>query len=663
MVNTIDTYSYLSIKDVSLLTGVKIDTLQKRCQRKKYNCRYVSSAGGKNGKKTEILISSLELELQTKILEYYNNYSIEGESLDHLQIPNALISLNVPSRLNSGTVYKPTEYSSDFFQNKLVIPDSAKEIALAKFTIVDFWKNYREDKKDKKAADKQFLLMLSSGLVLKKEYKLLGKISIGTLYRWKKTLDDNNNDYYSLINNYNYTGESQLNTSLTDEEKQQFINLYYNDSQFNIGTAYNIIKYNADLQGKEIKSLATYRRFAKFIERNHYDFDVLSRLGEKALKDKVVPSIRRDVSSLKVGDILVADGNKLDFMILNPFTGKPARATMVVFQDWASRDFVGYEIMFSENTQCISSALRNSIIRLGKFPKVVYMDNGRAFRGKYFTGTDDLSPLKGVYAKLGIKTTFAQPYNGKAKIVERSFGEFVKSCPPAVSSYIGSSISKQPAHTKRNEKFHKELHKDDKIPTLEQAKLIIDEWLKFYRSKKLDNGQTINEIFESGKGTGINSDMLDELMMKEEIRAVKRNTIKLFGYEYTSNDLYGIKDKVCIKYSLFDISKIKIYSLKGEYIGEAHTVIQYNPMAKYFGSATDIYTLKQAQKQQKALIKGSLNKTKLLMGKSNPFEEISWAQEQQIVSIDEKRPKKKKYEITGYENAHRYLPDKKIYRI
>lgn len=157
--------------------------------------------------------------------------------------------------------------------------------------------------------------------------------------------------------------------------------------------------------------------------------------------------------------------------------------------------------------------------------------------------------------------------------------------------------------------------------------------------------------------------MLDELMMSSEIRTLKRSTIKLFGHEYTGSELYGTNTKVLVKYSLFDISKLKVYSLKGEYIGEANTVIKYNAMARYFGSATDIYTLKQAQKAQNALINGSIKKTKLLMSTS-PFDDISWAnQPQEVAQLEEKRQQKKKYEITGYENAHLYLPQKKRYTI
>ena len=648
MKKIIDNYTYLSIKEISAYTGILERKLQRCCKKNKYIYRIVSSVG-RNGKKYEILFSSLEKELQEKIHGNLH-YSDMGAITIH----------------NLGTVSTAVGSSSNSFE-KEIVPDNAKKIALSKVDIINIWTDYRNEKTYKKSADKEFITAFNNCLISKKLLDTVGKISIGSLYRWKKTYEDNNKDFYSLINNYKYSGEYVLSTSLSDEEKQEFIKLYYNDARLDLSTAYNLLKYKFKKLGKAIKSEATFRRFAKHININHYDFEVLAREGEKALKDKVVPSIRRDISFLQVGDILVADGNKLDFMIINPFTGKPSRAILVVFQDWYSKDFVGYEIMLSENTQCISSALRNAIIRLGKFPKVVYMDNGRAFRGEYFTGCNSFedSNFKGIYANLGIKTVFAKPYNGKAKIVERSFGEFVKSCPPLISSYIGSSISKQPAHLKRNEKFHKEIHKNDKIPTIEQAKLIIEEWLKYYRSQlhKTIKNKTIDEVFNAGKGTGINIDMLDELMMKEEIRTLRRSTIKFLGHEYTGNNLYGINDKVVVKYSLFDISKLKIYSLKGEYIGEAETVIKYNAMAKYFGSANDIYTLKQAQKQQNKFIKDSMKKTKTLMGKNNPFDDLPWAKNQDVIQIEEKREKKKKYEITGYENAHLYLPKKQEYFI
>jgi putative transposase len=48
----------------------------------------------------------------------------------------------------------------------------------------------------------------------------------------------------------------------------------------------------------------------------------LMREGEKALDDKVMPYIERDLSEINVGDILVADGHRLNFQVINPFASR-----------------------------------------------------------------------------------------------------------------------------------------------------------------------------------------------------------------------------------------------------------------------------------------------------------------------------------------------------
>ncbi len=55
--------------------------------------------------------------------------------------------------------------------------------------------------------------------------------------------------------------------------------------------------------------------------------------------------------------------------------------------------------MLEENTQCIASALLNTIINLDMIPKVVYQDNGRAFRAKKITDDKGFTELgfQGLY--------------------------------------------------------------------------------------------------------------------------------------------------------------------------------------------------------------------------------------------------------------------------
>ena len=184
-----------------------------------------------------------------------------------------------------------------------------------------------------------------------------------------------------------------------------------------------------------------------------FEYDIyIRKIKTNSLSDKVEPYIKRDASLLEVGDILVADGHKLAFQVINPFTGKPCRATLVGFLDWKSTALVGYEIMLEENTQCIASALRNAIINLDMIPKVVYQDNGRAFRTKYFTDDKGFTELgfQGLYSKLGIEMVFARPYNARAKAIERFFKEFQEGFEKLIPSYIGSSISNKCIFMKNN---------------------------------------------------------------------------------------------------------------------------------------------------------------------------------------------------------------------
>lgn len=60
--------------------------------------------------------------------------------------------------------------------------------------------------------------------------------------------------------------------------------------------------------------------------------------------------------------------------------------------------------MLEENTQTITSALRNAIINLGKIPKICYQDNGKAFRAKFFTGDLQECGINGLFDKLKIIT-------------------------------------------------------------------------------------------------------------------------------------------------------------------------------------------------------------------------------------------------------------------
>ncbi len=516
-------------------------------------------------------------------------------------------------------------------------PEKAKQNALAKLDLIRKWQEFRRKAVNKLQADYDFVkLHNSSDSYL---FSVLGKISRGSLHRWKASLDGTE-DYTRLIPNYKYVSVNEYRTCLTDEEIKIFMGLLLHPNRICIGKAIALTKYKLKEQGQSfIPADITFRRYAKWFKDNNYDKWVLARDGEKALSDKVEPYIKRDASLLDVGDILVADGHKLAFQVINPFTGKPCRATLVGFLDWKSTALVGYEIMLEENTQCIASALRNAIINLDMIPKIVYQDNGRAFRAKYFTcgsGSDGSKRKRGafvgepnsfsdekgfgelgfygLYAKLGIETVFARPYNARSKVIERFFKEFQEGFEKLMPSYVGSSIINKPAYLKRNEKFHSNLH-NDYIPTIEETIKMIDMWLKFKNSQPCTNApnMTIAEVLENRKKQNIDKSLLDDLMLATEVKTIQRNGVRFLNCDYFDERLYGLRGKVLVKYNLFDLTNVKVFTPKGEYLCTAERVTETHPMAKILGTVEDLEDYKQKIQKQQKLKRKTINSVKKLL--------------------------------------------------
>ena len=501
-------------------------------------------------------------------------------------------------------------YAKEIFMTKFT-PEKSKKIALARLDIVHQWLDFRKKSTNKLQADYDFVnLHNTSNSHL---FKIIGKISRGSLHRWY-TMLCSTEDCTKLLPQYKYSKIDEYRTSLTDEEIKIFMSLLLHPNRLCIGKAIALTKYKLKEQGQSfIPADITFRRYAKWFKDNNYDKWVLARDGEKALSDKVEPYIKRDASLLEVGDILVADGHKLAFNVINPFTGKPTRATLVGFLDWKSTALVGYEIMLEENTQCIASALRNAIINLDMIPKVVCQDNGRAFRAKYFTDDKGFTELgfNGLYTKLGIENVFARPYNARAKVIERFFKEFQEGFEKLLSSYIGSNIQNKPAYLMRNEKLHKQIH-NDFIPTLDETIKMIDMWLNFKNSQPCPNSpnKTITEILESRKRQNVDINQLDDLMLATEVKTIQRNGIRFLNCAYFDERLYGFKSKVLIKYNLFDLTSIKVYTTKGEYLCTAQRVTETHPMAKLLGTVTDFEDYKQKIVKQRKLHKKTINSVK-----------------------------------------------------
>ena len=555
---------YITIKELAELKGVSTRAI--RLSKGKYITREITVKGGKS---FEILLSSIEPELQEK---YYSKLVL---------IPPI----------------KQLPIIADFHkQNK------AKIIALARFDLVNLWKEQRKQQARKNQFDADFLNVYNANTLYPEIYAKIGKVSIGTLQRWKRVLGNSKN-YELLIPGYHY--EDYSRTKLDEYEKQIFLKFLLHPNKFSIGKAISLTQYVLKTHNREyIPAAPTFRRFANWYKANYFDRWTLLRDGEKALKEQVIPHIKRDISKIEVGEVLVADGKRLNFQVINPFTGKPCRATLIGFLDWKSTALVGYEIMLEENTQNIASALRNAILNLGKIPKFVYLDNGRAFRGKYFMGSPAFCEigLKGIYEKLGITTIFANPYNARTKVIERFFLEMQESFEKLLPSYIGTSIENKPARLKRNEKFHCAIHTEF-IPTIQQTIQMINSWLLYKNSLPCpnDKSKTIQEMLDSIERQQINPRELDDLMLAQEVKTITSQGIRFLKSDYYNDALYGLRQKVIIKYSLFDLSYINVYTITGKFLCKADRITLTHPLAHYTSDIKDIEDYKQKIQKQKQL--------------------------------------------------------------
>lgn len=564
------TKDWISVKDLASIKGVTERAVRKAVNQNKYVTRMVD---GTTGAKYEILVESLDYNLQNVINFEKTKNNFENKVEPSLQ--------------------KITQY-----------PTKAKQIALARYDLVNLWVDYIKNSPLKKTeSGKEFLEIYNKGEIYSALYKILGHVAVGTIYRWQKEIKNNNN-FENLIPKYDY-GEKEHSAKLTQNELIVFKSLLLSPNKVNIGKATRLTKHILSKRGLASPSSAqTFRRFANNYRNKHYDEWIFAREGQKALRDKVQPYITRDISKLEVGDVLVADGHRLAVQCRNPYTGKPCRPTLIGYLDWKSTALVGYEIMLEENTQAITSALRNSIINLGKIPKICYQDNGKAFKSKFFKGNLQECGIQGLFDKLGIIPVFAQPYNARAKVIERFFRELQDGFERLMPSFVGANIMDKPAYLNRNEDFHKKVH-NDFIPTIEQLSMMLDYYMDYHRSLECPNvkGKTIGEVFESGKGSGIDLEKLDDLMMSKEIKTINRNGIRFLNADYYNDCLYGLKKRVQIKYSLLNLTKIKVYTLNNEFICYADRVMPIHPMATYLGDVKDQEELKQKLKQQKSLEK------------------------------------------------------------
>ncbi|MDA3832189.1 MAG: Mu transposase C-terminal domain-containing protein [Spirochaetales bacterium] len=572
----------ITVKEIAKITGLVKTTILRRAEKEKWS--YQNSLN----KAKLFIISFLPEDIKIAIAAY--------QQKQRALVPCSYPSPHTPALPDPGSRSLPSGKRLDK--------------GMAKADMLNLYVQTLEKAQHgrKIYARTEFMRAYNSGIAYPKIFSLVGKVNWKTVEGWKRTIKTTG-ETFNLCDQRGFCKRGER--ILTDQQKDVLLKcaLHPNKPMISeaIRMAWSIMHTKGIPNGH---SASTYRRWLQDWASVNYHIWTFSRKGAKAWNDDCAMYIERDYNLINVGDIVVADGHVLNFEILNPWTGKPKRMTLICWLDMKSSYPLGWEIMPTENTQAISAALRRAIIALGKYPQVAYLDNGKAFKSKFFNNVEfDEAGFEGLYRRLGMKTIFAWPYHGQSKTIERFFGTFAELerwCP----TYSGTSIENKPPRMMRGEKEHRRLYNKvvgNNVLTMEQAHRAVAAWFVEYAQRPQRGhlaGRCPADLFLEEKGPGVDKTELTYLMMTRQTRAIRQNGINLQGTNYYNPALYGRKHMATIKYDLQDMSAIYVFDEHGKFICEAAPIEKTHPAANILGNdhdrqkLIDHITLKKHQEKE-----------------------------------------------------------------
>ncbi len=541
---------------------------------------------GRGGGK-EWLVSSMPEATQRAIQTAEERRAIEEEAAHNAALPMTAGS-HVPA-----------------LARKAILDDKRRYKALAKADLLGLYLDWQTKHGSTIRQKQAFILAYQGGAWSKLLAELGPRVSWKSLERWKLEQKDSG----GVLALADKRGLAHRGKSMLTERHHTIILGQILDGDRQISTCARIIQERCKAENLSVPSDDTIRRWVANYSRTCFSDWTLWRNGEKAWNDRCAISILRDWSLVGVGDVVIADGHTLNFETVIPGTDKAKRMTLLLFFDGGSRYPLGWEVMATENVACISSAFRRACIRLGKFPRVVYLDNGKAFRARFFDGCKDFEQagFLGLYRDLGCEVIHAWPYHGQSKPVERFFGT-MHELEEITPSYTGWDIAHKPARLHRNEKLHRRLHeKLGRRPlTLEETYEWLAYWFELYASRPQITthlrGRTPGEVFEEGRGPGVDMDRLTLLMLQKEVRTISKDGIRLDGRLFWHEALFNRRHPVLVRHD-WQLSPytVLVYDLDGNRLCEARDRYHYGIAAGIHPAARALGTTEQQQDLTEAL--------------------------------------------------------------
>lgn len=478
----------------------------------------------------------------------------------------------------------------------------------------------------------RFARRYNRGEIAPELYKSLGNKSSRTLQRWMATYNssDTKSPVETLAPSY---GVRKGCTSLNEAEQEYLRGMYLrprtelNGVQWDIGQnrlsmAFVYRRYlesckTLEAQGQEIK-VASYDTVRRFLAGISLKERIRFREGQKAYHDKAELHAQRDYSTIEVNEIWTSDGHTLNLMVKEG-DAEPARPTLVVIMDMRTRRIMGFDIQLTESSQTVVNAMTDAIVSNGcVVPKRFYIDNGKAFKNKYTMGKsrgkmlpghyvpqnvageeieDEQTYFSGVYAELGIRTSFAQPYNSAAKGTIEKLWKFIdEDFSKRSPSYVGKDAMSKP-------EILKDRVKDKRaFPTLDQVREAFGAWVASVYNDHSHRGQAMelespNAVYATAeKLRTVPLEQVVMAVMMKERRTVRRDGIQYLGYRYYDREaqytMY-LGQTVFIAINPHDLNSVHVLDKDKNYLFRAD---RHEPISMQTANADSIAQLRERKR-------------------------------------------------------------------
>lgn len=202
-----------------------------------------------------------------------------------------------------------------------------------------------------------------------------------------------------------------------------------------------------------------------------------ARKGKKRYNDAHGVYIEREYN-MPAGSVWVGDTRTWDVFVQVEGQEKPSTCYMTLFLDMRTYMPMGWHIHLSApSTDNVLRSIRNGTERYGLCDEV-YLDNGREFRNKDFSGQtrgrkiiEDEQKAESLLSRLNIRAHFAKVKRAQSKIIERNFLVIKGNFDKLFNSYKGGNVLEKP-------EILKDVIKRGKVMPWEEFKKLANQFME-----------------------------------------------------------------------------------------------------------------------------------------------------------------------------------------